>query len=80
MIVAGVQVQAILYENLQSMGSVKEKTMAGDRKDSPFHVSWKERCVLLLLSTRKRENHKSIIHTEGKQIKTMNFSIVVKIG
>lgn len=36
MIVTEVQIQAILLENLQSVGSIMEKAMAGDNKDDSF--------------------------------------------
>lgn len=36
MVVTEVQIQAILLENLQSVGSIMEKAMAGDNKDDFF--------------------------------------------
>lgn len=36
MIVTELQIQAILLENLQSVGNIIEKAMAGDNKDDSF--------------------------------------------
>lgn len=47
MIVTEVQIQAILLENLQSVGNIMKKAMAGDNKDDfLFPVRWKESSTL----------------------------------